>query len=243
MYVGHAETTTISPINTSLVAVIDVALLIWLLYIYLRVLPTKVGGSVFPSVQGFVLLTAASFALWALLISVIIGLPARLCLIFFSESNSYNIYKCQFLCFTYISLLLIWLLYIYFRFLPKVGSVFASVQGFVLLTAASVALWMLMISAIIGLPARLCLISIDIFTDDICVYFMITSQGKQWYLTFCGGCHRCIAKICFGGQGVSGDEDDEREYHQAVSEEEQKNVLSTEESVSGGTVSSDAQLL
>ena len=141
---------------------------------------------------------------------------------------------------------LLWLLYIYLRILPKLGSAFASVQGCVLVMAASVALWVLQICVVIGLPARLCLISIDIFTDDICVYFMImrsaasrSSDAKHWYFTFCGGCHRCIARMCFGGNGMSDDGDD-RGYQPAISEKEQESVITTEES---GSVSSDAHLL
>ena len=138
--------------------------------------------------------------------------------------------------------LLFWLLYIYLRVLPKVGSAFASVQGTVLVMAASVALWTLLVTSVMGLQIRLCLVSLDIFTDDICVYFLImrsasvrSSDANHWYLTFCGGCHRCIARMCFGGKGMS----DQRGYQPTVSEEEQENA-STEESAS---VSSDAQLL
>ena len=109
-------------------------------------------------------------------------------------------------------LVLLWLQYIYLRILSKAGHSFSAVQGFLLVMAASVALWALEICVTARSPARLFLVSLDIFTDDICVYFMIMRSASQsldtnhWYFTFCGGCHRCIARMCFGGEGMSDDD-------------------------------------
>ena len=63
MYIRHSETTTITPITAVLVAVVDAVALIWLLYLYLRVLPAN-NGNVFVAVQGCVLMVLASVLLW-----------------------------------------------------------------------------------------------------------------------------------------------------------------------------------
>ena len=143
-------------------------------------------------------------------------------------------------------ILLLWLLLVYMRVVPKyTGRSFGAVQGCVLMVIASAALWMLQIAISVGLPVSLVLISFDIFTDDICVYFMIMGvRSDDLYLSFFGGCHRCFSRLCFDGQGMERDRIDGGYYNQAVDSNDDENEQDEEkENTSSGDVASDVQLI
>ena len=97
-----------------------------------------------------------------------------------------------------------------------------------------------MITITVGLPLRFVLLSLDIFTDDICVYFMILgAQSDSLYLTFFGGCHRCFSRLWFGGQGMESEERSGGGRIGGSDGDEQKEEMTSE----SGDVASDVLLI